>query len=1139
MLKQGLFVCGDGRQYTVYEQTVDNFSRIDFCNKDAQFHIDPAGVCFSIVKQKGTFIYGDRSIYNKYLSLLDTAHQFNLPTETSSEWQMGKYYKRLIRAQPSSQFLEETVLCNGVIDSYTVQFGESIYTTSTVAEYSTSRLLPINYGEYTDVSLSTNEVRGDAPYYSLAVLRARYDISHLDSCDFVVADTVEEANRRLQRWLDADVPLKGVDTETTGVDVDMFGTDELVGVVLSWDVNESTYFPFAHKEFPNLPESFLQEKLMPAIRKEEYRCVAHNKKFERKVFLHQGWNIHIKYDTLPLSCMVNPVMEKGIHELKNLMFEATGKKYLELTDIFVSSKLIDFSALPKEIVRLYACPDAANLLHLYPYLWKKLPEDSRHITEVEYDLADVKADQEYYGLRVDTEKFLANLDNCDYTLNLLLKTFRTLTGVDGNINSNELMADLMYGKMQCPVLVRTKTGKPSTGAASVTKLASKKREGAPAQIVTEGIRDKFGNEIITADQLNNAKYPALVVLEKYRIYYKLRSAFYSRFERTSHSGRVFFWVNQNGASSGRQSSPMHQLPSELKDIILPDSPEHDMWDPDYSQIELRMIAFLAGEKELIELCKDPENDIHRAIGSLITGKEMWEISAEERKVGKRRNFGVIYLISAYGLAGQLAGAGYTQEDVKRAETSLDDFYSRFRRIKKYIAQNAEKVQSRGYITTYFGRYKYFPEIFDPGLTSRKRASILRKANNLPVQGTAADYLKLGETNMDRYIRNKGWDQIMPNGFPRVRVGLSIHDEILVMADRTIPYEEIIEMIRTCMELPIPGAPPFFCSPALVDTWAQHDDDSVAMPVKLRDQLIENYHRTGVSVFKQSTYRVFLSDSNRSKIQEALKDVPMPNHKKVLEGFVDALEYEYLSGDNGTEISTAKRLPALMAAVAHQDAIFRDANYLTVLNEYREGVLQKYMQDLVAKYGTDPKEVAPHVRHPSLTHELIARHPAPKSMKLSHTDAILYATTQYIEGNDAAFESVHDTLDITDCEPLVNLDKEGDVVFETETDAVDEDMYDPHDDEHYISELLTGEKVYVWELMDAICIDITGLSKPAADAVIKKVWEQRVPDGFFSVLFLYEDNLVDSKFRVEDIDKIELTEFIKEVGYGCIEAGHPV
>ena len=1139
MLKQGVFICSGGNQYTVYEQITDNFSRLDFCTKDAPFHVDPNAVCFSIVKQKGTFTYGDRSIYNKYLGLLDAAHQFNLPTETHSDWQLGKYYKHITRAQPSSSFLEETVLCNGIIDSYTVQFGENIYTTATVAAYSTSKLLPLNYAAYTDISLSAKDVAGDAPFYSLSVLRARYDISHLDAYDFVVADSLELAEARLNEWLTTDVPMKGVDTETTGVDVDMCGKDRMVGIILSWNENQSTYFPFHHKEFPNLSEEFLQQRLMPAIRNEEARLVAHNKKFERKVFLHEGWNIHIKYDTLPLSCLVNPVMEKGAHELKSLMLKLTGKKFLELADIFVSSKLIDFSVLPKEIVRLYACPDASSLLQLYPHLWAQLPPDSRHLAEVEYDLADVKADQEYYGLRVDTEKFLANLDNCDYTLDLLLKTFRALTGVDGNINSNELMADLMYGKMQCPVLVRTKTGKPSTGAASVTKLASKKREDSPTQLVTEGIKDKFGNEIIKAEQLNQAKYPALVVLEKYRVYYKLRSAFYSRFERTAQSGRIFFWVNQNGASSGRQSSPMHQLPAELKDIIIPDTPEHDMWDPDYSQIELRMIAFLAGEKELIELCKDPENDIHRAIGSLITGKEMWEISAEERKVGKRRNFGVIYLISAYGLAGQIAGAGYSKEDVTRAQTSLDDFYTRFRRIKKYIAQNAEKVQSRGYITTYFGRYKYFPEIFDPELTSKKRTSILRKANNMPVQGTAADFLKLGETNMDRYIRNRGWDTIMPSGFPRVRVALSIHDEVLIMADRTIPYEEILEMIKTCMELPIPGAPPFFCSPALVDTWAQHDDPSVEMPILLRNKIIEDYNKTGVSVFKYSNYRVFLSEENRAKIQDALKDAPFPDRKKVLEKFGDLLGYEYLNGDNGTDILESNRYNALTTALAKQNATFRDSNYLKILNDYRETVLEDYMQGLISQYGTDPAAVAAHVRHPSLTHELISRHPAPKAMKLSHVDAILYATTQYIEGNSGNFECVHDTLPVVETEPLVRLDKDGNTVYETETDTIDEDMYDPNDDEHYVAEMTTGEKVYVWELMDALCVDITDLPEAAADAVIKKVWEQRAPDGFYNVLFLHGGTLVDSKFRVEDIDKIELTDFIKEVSHGHIEAGQPV
>ena len=103
---------------------------------------------------------------------------------------------------------------------------------------------------------------------------------------------------------------------------------------------------------------------------------------------------------------------------------------------------------------------------------------------------------------------------------------------------------------------------------------------------------------------------------------------------------------------------------------------------------------------------------------------------------------------------------------------------------------------QGRITTFFGRTKYFKEILDPEITSRKKASLIRQANNLPVQGTAADYLKLAETNFDAYIRNKGWDKLMDNGFPRVRVALSIHDEVLLMADRSIPYEEIILMIRT-------------------------------------------------------------------------------------------------------------------------------------------------------------------------------------------------------------------------------------------------------------------------------------------------------------------------------------------------------
>lgn len=1064
MLKSGIFIAPDGRTYSLYEQSIDSFERLDICEEGATFHLEVGKIVFSRVQYRGIHTYGDPAVYRMYKDLADLPSRYKMDEEVNHRWDAGAYFTTILRTNKANDITEESVQRNGKFYSYTVSHGQTAITLSVLQDYSQSKQLPMNFEEYESLELEHQEAADtEAPYYSLAILKARYDIKHLEECDFVVADTLEEARARLKRWKEMDVPKKGVDTETTGTDIDMYGTDKMVGIILSYKYGEATYFPFGHKKFDNLTEDFLQNELMPAIKQEEYRLVSHNKKFERKVFLHTGWSIHIKYDTLPLSFMVNPVIQRGAHALKDLMLRATGKQFLELDNIFVNPRLINFAVLPKEIVRLYACPDASNLLFLYDWLWEQLPVRSRKITEVEYDLADVKADQEYYGMRVDVEKFQKNLDNCDYTMKLLLEAFRAITKTDGNINSSEVLSNLIYGKMKCPVLVRTKTGKPSTGAASIKKLASIKRTDPPENGgVTQDIKDLNGRIVIKASELNGAKYPALVILEKYRVYNKLRTAFYARFERTKRSGRVFFWVNQNGATSGRQSSPMHQLPHELKDIILSDSPDHDMWDPDYSQIELRMIAFLAGEKDLIELCCDPENDIHRAIGSLISQKPMWQISAEERKLGKRRNFGVVYLISAYGLAGQMFGAGYTEEQVKIAQKSLDEFYDRFKRIKKYIAMNGQKVQQEGKIETYFGRIKYFKEILDPEITSRKRASLIRQSNNMPVQGTAADYLKLAETNMDRYIRNMGWDELMPNGFPRVRVALSIHDEMLIMADRSIPYEEILLMIRTCMEMEVPGAPPFFCSPAMVETWAGHDDDSVAIPVNLRDRIIKEYQTTGVSKFNKE-------------------------------------------------------------------------NYQHVLDSYREAELDNYMKGLVQKYGTDPDVLAPQVTHPSLTHELIARYKAPKDMRLTHEESIHYACEQFLSGVKAETfipstkEEVEPGMqDFTELDKLVNFDAEGNVTYDAPEDEIEEEVQTVNDDEQAVLTAVLGEKVYVWVLMDSIIIDCSGMSTEAINKIIAYMWERRVDDGFYNIKLSLSNKLVDTKFRVEDVDKIALTEYIKEV-----------
>lgn len=1065
MLRQGVFIDEHGDEYTIYNEIGPGFERLDFVRRGANYNIDTDAIVYSRVDSHGIFTYGDERVYRDYMALKDALAQYNVTPTTTHGWKLGKYYSTVTKQDNDTDMYEEQELCNGKWSSYSARIGKRSIALMIALEASQANTMPLNFAEYTEAALSRESVESqEAPYYPLSVLRARYNIKHLDGYDFVVADSDELAKQRLDAWLASENKILGVDTETTGLDIDMYGKDKLVGIILSYKYGEATYYPVAHTKFNNISNDFLLNSLLPAIKSREDRLVAHNAKFERKVFLHYGYAVQIRYDTMVLSFLVNPIIERGAHGLKELMEKATGLKFLELTDIFVSSKLINFAVLPKDIVRAYACPDASSIIFLFDWLWKKLPAYTRMLANVEFELVSVKADQEYYGMRVDMDIFKKNMDNCDYIIAMLEKAFRILTNVDGNINSSQMLSDLIYGKMNCPVLTRTKTGKPATSAATIKKLAAIKLDTPTETPIQEDLKDLYGNVVIKKDVINKAKYPALVVLEKYRVYFKLRSAFYNRFERTSKSGRIFFWVNQNGATTGRQSSPMHQLPGELKKCILPDSDDHVMWDPDYSQVELRMIAFLAQQKDLIELCCDPENDIHRAIGALITGKEMWQISAEERKMGKRRNFGVIYLISAYGLAGQIYGPGYTKEQVEICQKSLDEFFHRFKRIRNFLAMNALKITQQGYLSTYFGRNKYFNEIFSPNITNRKRTSLIRQGNNLPVQGTAADYMKIAETNYQRYIHNKGWDVPMKNGFPRVRVALSIHDEVILMADKTIPYEEIIQMIKACMEMPVEGAPPFFVAPAKVSNWAQHDDDSVSMPVLLRDKLIEDYNKTGISQINEE-------------------------------------------------------------------------NYQQVLDDYRDKVLHDYMAETISKYGPDPTNVGNHVRHPSLTHELISRYPAPRNLGLSHEESIIWAATEYMKSEHvpmAAAESTREQnpselIDITEYNTLVTFDNEGNVVYETPEDeiAMDDDVAGAYDDAKLAHDLL-NEEYYVWELMDAIVLDVSSLDLKDVDTVIAAVWPLRQDDGYYRVLLSYGGKLVDTGFRVEDIDQIEINNYIKQL-----------
>lgn len=550
----------------------------------------------------------------------------------------------------------------------------------------------------------------------------------------------------------SDAPV-AFDTETTDIHP-MYA--QLVGISLCAEPGRAVYIPVTAEKWAEWREA------LRSFAESTHLKVAHNLKYDWVVLARHGLQVRGPFfDTLLADYLLDP---ERPHALEDVARRELGlQKAHSYADLFAGLKSKDIRKVPLERLAKYACQDADLTLRLHMPLARALEERElkRLYEEVELPLLSVLAEMELHGIRVDAQ-YLQQL-NAEYEKELadLEAQAHHLAGEAFNLNSPKQLAELLFTKLGLPVQRKTPTGQPATDEESLQALAD--------------------------------QHPLIEVLLRYRELYKLRYTYGEGLLRSIHpeTGRVHTTFQQAVAATGRLSSQNPNLQNipirtengkRFRRAFIAGQPGWVLLSADYSQIELRIAAALSGDKQMIEdfLSK---RDIHAATARRLFGVE--EITSEMRRIAKTVNFGIIYGITAHGLVQRLGG-GLSRTE---AQKLINQYFTRYPGIKAYIEAQIARVEKLGYAETLLGRRRYIPHIHSRNKAQRAEAE--RLAINTPIQGTAADMMKLAMLRLRERL-------------PQVPMLLQIHDELVweVPEERVQTIAPIIRAeMRSALPLP--------------------------------------------------------------------------------------------------------------------------------------------------------------------------------------------------------------------------------------------------------------------------------------------------------------------------------------------------
>ncbi|HUT41958.1 MAG TPA: DNA polymerase I [Gammaproteobacteria bacterium] len=568
---------------------------------------------------------------------------------------------------------------------------------------------------------------------------------------------------RFTAWLDV-LEAAGefaFDTETTSLD---YMAARIVGVSFAVTEGEAAYVPLAH-DYPGAPAQLerdaVLEKLRPLLESREIKKIGHHIKYDRNVLANHDIKLDgIGYDTMLESYVLDSTATR--HDMDSVALKYLAHTTIKFEEVAGKGKnQLTFNEIPLETAAPYAAEDADITLRLHAAMWPRLAREPGLETiyrDIEIPLVTVLSDMEQTGVAIDTGMLAQHSRQLAKRIVEIEQEACREAGQPFNLSSPKQIQELLFEKLQLPVLSKTPTGVPSTAESVLAELA--------------------------------LDYPLPRLILEHRSLSKLKSTYTDRLPEQvcPATGRVHTSYHQAVAATGRLSSSdpnLQNIPVRTEEgrrirqafvagegcVLLA---------ADYSQIELRIMAHLSSDPGLLAAFSAGE-DVHRATAAEVFGVAPETVSSDQRRSAKAINFGLIYGMSAFGLARQLGIArGAAQEYIER-------YFERYPGVRVYMESTREQARALGYVETVFGRRLHLPDI--KSRNGARRAAAERTAINAPMQGTAADIIKRAMIDLH------GW--IITRGDTGLRMIMQVHDELVFEVARH-ELDAVREQIRTRM-----------------------------------------------------------------------------------------------------------------------------------------------------------------------------------------------------------------------------------------------------------------------------------------------------------------------------------------------------